>query len=110
MDVLVATQGGVDGAGQRWRGARAVAPAAGGQLGAGVTLPGAARAVRMDPLGRYLLVRAAEGDSAWVVAVGTRRLVGAVRTAWRADLPFQLRKTINVADASILAGRTAAES
>jgi hypothetical protein len=59
-----------------------------GALGGAVALPGAARGVRMDPLGRYLLVRPAEGDSAWVVAVGTRKLVGAVRTGWRTDLPF----------------------
>ncbi|MBA3890504.1 MAG: SPOR domain-containing protein [Gemmatimonadaceae bacterium] len=59
-----------------------------GQLGTGVPLPGEARALRMDPLGRYLLVRPAQGDSAWVVAVGTRSHVGTVRTAWRPDLPF----------------------
>lgn len=59
-----------------------------GQLGPAVELPGRARAVRMDPLGRYLLVRPSVGDSAWVVAVGTRKRVGTVRTAWRTDLPF----------------------
>ena len=59
-----------------------------GQLGQPVELPGRARALRMDPLGRYLLVRPSVGDSAWVVAVGTRKRIGTVRTAWRADLPF----------------------
>jgi hypothetical protein len=44
--------------------------------------------LRMDPLGRYLLVRPEKSDSAIVVALGTSRVVGAVPTAWRADLPF----------------------
>ena len=44
--------------------------------------------LRMDPLGRYLLVRPERSDSAIVVALGTSRVVGAVPTAWRADLPF----------------------
>jgi cell division septation protein DedD len=55
-----------------------------------VTLPGEARAVRVDPLGRYVLARAANADSAWVVAIGTDRVLGAVTTAWRADLPLIL--------------------
>ncbi|MFI5257587.1 MAG: SPOR domain-containing protein [Gemmatimonadales bacterium] len=45
-------------------------------------------AMRMDPLGRYLLVRPQKGDSALVIALGTNRVVGAVPTAWRTDLPF----------------------
>lgn len=53
-----------------------------------VRLPGIARELRMDPLGRYLLVRPAAGDSAWVVAVSNGELVGTVRTEWRPDLPF----------------------
>lgn len=53
-----------------------------------VKLPGVARELRMDPLGRYLLVRPASGDSAWVVAVSNGELVGTVRTEWRTDLPF----------------------
>jgi hypothetical protein len=53
-----------------------------------VDLPGAARDLRMDPLGRYLLARAAHGDSAWVVAVGTYHVLGRVATGWRPDLPF----------------------
>jgi sporulation related protein len=51
-------------------------------------LPGPPADLRMDPLGRYLLVRPLAGDSAWVVAVGTGRLVGSVATQWRPDLPF----------------------
>ncbi|CAN5702008.1 hypothetical protein BH23GEM1_BH23GEM1_01350 [soil metagenome] len=52
-----------------------------------IGLPGTARELRMDPLGRYLLVRPAAGDSAWMIAVGTNRLIGSVRTEWKADLP-----------------------
>ena len=53
-----------------------------------ITLPAPARDLRVDPLGRYLLARAARGDSAWVVAVGTYRIIGTVATEWRRDLPF----------------------
>lgn len=59
-----------------------------GRLGASAPLPGVPRALRMDPLGRYLIVRPQEGDSAWVIAVGTSKLIGTIRTAWRSDLPF----------------------
>ena len=52
-----------------------------------IALPGQSSALRMDPLGRYLLARAATGDSIWVVALGTNRLNGSLRSAWRADLP-----------------------
>ncbi len=53
-----------------------------------VELPGIVRDLRMDPLGRYLLARPASGDSAWVIAIATNRLVGAVGSAWRNDLPL----------------------
>ena len=53
-----------------------------------IDLPGFAEDLRIDPLGRYLLVHAAANDSAWVVDVGTDHLLGSVRTAWRDDLPF----------------------
>lgn len=53
-----------------------------------ISLPGAVRALRMDALGRYLLARPARGDSVWIVALGTSRVLGAERTAWRDDLPF----------------------
>lgn len=52
-----------------------------------IQLPGAGSELRMDELGRYLLVRPEQGDSAWVVALGTQRVIGAVATSWRADLP-----------------------
>ncbi len=53
-----------------------------------IELPGRAADLRVDPLGRYLLARAAEGDSVWVAAIATQRVNGGVRSAWRADLPF----------------------
>jgi cell division septation protein DedD len=53
-----------------------------------IALPGPVSALRMDPLGRYVLARASTGDSAWVVAVGTARVIGSISTAWRDDLPF----------------------
>jgi len=57
-----------------------------GKTAATIALPAPAVAIRMDPLGRLLIVRSA-GDSAFIVAVGTDRLVGTVRGAWRTDLP-----------------------
>ena len=55
-----------------------------------LTLPGEIRELRMDPLGRYLLVRPARGDSAWVVAVGAGRVIGSLPGSWRDDLPLVL--------------------
>ena len=53
-----------------------------------IELPTPVDSLRMDALGRYLLARARGGDSAYVIALGTGRMTGAPRTAWRADLPF----------------------
>jgi septal ring-binding cell division protein DamX len=44
--------------------------------------------LRMDPIGRYLLVEVQGVDSALVIALGNNTLVGAVASTWRADLPF----------------------
>ena len=44
--------------------------------------------LRMDPIGRYLLVEVQGADSALVIALGNNKLVGAAASAWRADLPF----------------------
>lgn len=52
-----------------------------------IQLPGAARALRVDPLGRVLLARAAAGDSTWVADLATHRVRGAVPGSWRDDLP-----------------------
>ena len=53
----------------------------------GAQLPGIPLELRMDPLGRYVLIRGASGDTVWVLDVGSDRVNGAVRSAWRADLP-----------------------
>jgi cell division septation protein DedD len=58
------------------------------QIARTIALPGPASALRMDPLGRYVLARAESGDSAWIVAVGTAQVIGSVGTPWREDLPF----------------------
>ncbi len=52
-----------------------------------VTLPGLVTELRMDPMGRFLLARPINGDSAWVVAIATDEFVGTVKTQWRIDLP-----------------------
>jgi cell division septation protein DedD len=44
--------------------------------------------LRIDPLGRYLLAHPDKADSAIVVALSNNRVVGAVPTDWRSDLPF----------------------
>jgi septal ring-binding cell division protein DamX len=58
-----------------------------GKVAMGVVLPAPPADLRMDPLGRYLLAQFPKGDSAWVIAIGTNRLVGAVPTRWATDLP-----------------------
>lgn len=58
-----------------------------GQVSTGLTLAAPPADLRMDPLGRYLIARFPKGDSAWVIAIGTNRLVGAVQTRWSSDLP-----------------------
>jgi hypothetical protein len=52
-----------------------------------IEIPGLISALRMDPLGRYLLARPTAGDSVWVIALGTGRLLGSAKTTWRPDLP-----------------------
>ena len=52
-----------------------------------VALPAEASALRMDPLGRWLLLRAAKGDAVWVLALGTMSLAASTTSAWRDDLP-----------------------
>lgn len=53
-----------------------------------VDLPGRVTDLRMDPDGRYLLAKAADHDSAYVISIGTERVVGAIATSWREDLPL----------------------
>jgi cell division septation protein DedD len=52
-----------------------------------IVLPAPPTDLRMDALGRYLLARIPGQDSAWVIAIGTNRVVGAVATRWDTDLP-----------------------
>ena len=53
-----------------------------------IELPAPAAALRMDPDGRYLLVRAQGADSVFVVSIGTSRVVNTLATPWRGDLPL----------------------
>jgi hypothetical protein len=53
-----------------------------------ISLPGRALQARIDPSGRWLLVRPPEGDSAWVVDLATSRHVSTFDTKWREDLPL----------------------
>ena len=53
-----------------------------------IDIAGTATALRMDPDGRYLLARSADGDSVRIVAIGASRAIGTVRSRWRADLPL----------------------
>jgi hypothetical protein len=58
-----------------------------GRLQSGLTLPAPPLDFRMDPLGRYLLAQFPAQDSAWVIAIGNNKLLGAVQTRWESDLP-----------------------
>lgn len=58
-----------------------------GTVQSGLSLPAPPLDLRMDALGRYLLARFPKGDSAWVIGIGSNRLLGAVSTRWEADLP-----------------------
>ena len=58
-----------------------------GELSEAIRLPGQAKELRIDPLGRLLLARPDTGDSVWVIDVGTNRRVTTLRTPWRDDLP-----------------------
>jgi hypothetical protein len=52
-----------------------------------IELPGPARALRGDPYGSWLLVQPENGDSVWVIDVGTGKYLGATPTRWTDDLP-----------------------
>lgn len=52
-----------------------------------IDLPGQPGALRPDPLGRYLLIRPAKGDSAWVFDLSTDELLGSWPTEWSDDVP-----------------------
>jgi len=57
-----------------------------GRLGT-IEIPAPAIDLRPDPLGRFLLVRPAQGDSVWVLDVVTSEFLGSFNTTWRGDLP-----------------------
>jgi YVTN family beta-propeller protein len=58
-----------------------------GKVTTRIALPSPASLLRMDPMGRYVLARASERDTAYVISVSTDRLIGEVPTQWRSDLP-----------------------
>jgi DNA-binding beta-propeller fold protein YncE len=58
------------------------------RIAARLNLPGEPRDLRVDPFGRYLLVRAAKGDSVWIVGIGSDRVLGTIRSRWLGDVPF----------------------
>lgn len=53
-----------------------------------VPLPARPRDLRVDPFGRYVLLRAAVGDSIWIVGIGADKVIGTLRSEWRGDLPL----------------------
>ena len=54
-----------------------------------MVMPADASALRMDPLGRYLLVRhGGTGDSVLVIGIATDNVLGRFVSPWRADLPL----------------------
>lgn len=60
-----------------------------GEVVSTIELPAEPRALRMDALGRVLLVQAVT-DSVYLIDIGTSKLIGAARTEWRGDLPLVL--------------------
>lgn len=57
------------------------------QVSSSLPLEGRPRALRVDPIGRYVLVRGAR-DSVTVIGIAANRVVGSVRSEWRTDLPL----------------------
>ncbi|MEO7086437.1 MAG: SPOR domain-containing protein [Gemmatimonadaceae bacterium] len=58
------------------------------KVSAAIELPGRPREMRVDAVGRFVLVRPATGDSVWVISTGTDTIVSTLRTPWRSDLPL----------------------
>jgi sporulation related protein len=52
-----------------------------------IELPGPARALRGDMYGNWLLVQPQQGDSVWVIDVGSGKYVGSTSARWTEDLP-----------------------
>ena len=57
------------------------------QIKSTLPLDGKPRELRVDPIGRYVLVRGAR-DSVTVIGTAANRVVGTVRSGWRTDLPL----------------------
>ena len=57
------------------------------QIASTLPLDGKPRELRVDPIGRYVLLRDAR-DSVTVIGIAANRVVGTVRSAWRSDLPL----------------------
>ena len=53
-----------------------------------VPLPARARDLRVDPFGRYVLLRGPVGDAVWIVGIGADKVIGTTRSVWRGDLPL----------------------
>jgi SPOR domain len=52
-----------------------------------IELPGPARGLRGDLYGSWVLVQPENGDSVWVIDVGTGKYLGATVAKWASDLP-----------------------
>jgi hypothetical protein len=52
-----------------------------------IQLPGPARELRGDMYGNWILVRPQDGDSVWVIDVGTGKHIGSTTARWADDLP-----------------------
>ncbi|MDP9176931.1 MAG: SPOR domain-containing protein [Gemmatimonadota bacterium] len=79
-----------------------------------IDLPGPATDLRVDPVGQLLLAKPADGaDSAWVVAIGTGKVVGSIPTTWTTDLPAFAHSstiaTLRGADVVFVNGATLSE-
>jgi hypothetical protein len=57
------------------------------QIASSLALEGKPRELRVDPIGRYVLVRGAR-DTVTVIGTAANRIVGTVRSEWRSDLPL----------------------
>lgn len=53
-----------------------------------IRLPAAPRAIRVDPSGRWMLLRPPSADSVWVVDLSTNRPAASVPGSWGPDLPL----------------------
>jgi hypothetical protein len=58
----------------------------GGELG-DIKLPGSVKELRGDLYGNWILARPEQGDSVWVIDVGSGKFLGTVAARWTADLP-----------------------